>query len=212
MDDMFSGTEGADEPCRKYHIFDMKENQRHIDYKPGIPELFSPLCDHHEIHQGLLSMERLLGYSKIMTNNDFIYAEYIENCKYLKLYIPLNISVLQNISRAVISSCCLLSRFDFACKGRAIWEIHSYACWVVYSDICIFVDFWYRLVYNESNYQIADHCLTLGSCATFAPIWMQGNHPTKGNDNISGIPHRTISHISILFIKQKNRPPCVEQQ
>ena len=25
------------------------------------------------------------------------------------------------------------------------------------------------------------------------------------------IPHRTIRQISIMFIKQKNRPPCVEQ-
>ena len=47
-----TGNDAADEPCRKYHIFDMKENQRHIDYTPEIPELFSPLCDQHEIHQG----------------------------------------------------------------------------------------------------------------------------------------------------------------
>ncbi len=29
--------------------------------------------------------------------------------------------------------------------------------------------------------------------------------------SIIAIPHRTISQITILFIKQKNRPPCVEQ-
>ena len=46
--------------------------------------------------------------------------------------------------------------------------------------ILLFLDFWYRLVYDEGNYQIADHCLEMGSCGTLAPIWMQGNHPTEG--------------------------------
>ncbi len=47
------------------------------------------------------------------------------------------------------------------------------------------------------------HCLPVAALTFSSAAFLGDNR---------GIPHRTISQITILFIKQKNRPPCVEQQ
>ncbi len=61
---------------------------------------------------------------------------------------------------------------------------------------------------TESQYDDM-HCIKNSSFAWFdeVPGYISDRYRSS-----SGIPHRTISQISILFIKQKNRPPCVEQQ
>ena len=44
-----------------------------------------------------------------------------------------------------------------------------------------FLDFWYRLIYNGVNYELANECLPTNSCGTQAPVWMIGNYPDQGN-------------------------------
>ena len=42
-----------DEPCQRYHVLDMHEGQRHVDYVPPDPSLHHLICDEHAISSSM---------------------------------------------------------------------------------------------------------------------------------------------------------------
>ncbi len=42
----------CNDPCKNYHVLDIKDKMRHVNFQPAIPELHSHLCDQHEISKG----------------------------------------------------------------------------------------------------------------------------------------------------------------
>ena len=52
-----------DEPCQRYHVLDMHEEQRHVDYVPPDPSLHHLICDEHRISSSTFNFIKQLAFS-----------------------------------------------------------------------------------------------------------------------------------------------------